>query len=429
MHSSQYGLPKPHYRYDRLELSCCDRCKNLSYRATLVIIGMTAFAVIATVVAICVWQFAFVSSAGPKIALPSSYLSPILNIPNIRYDVNLQPIDSHDGNVEGVAGLYYWFGMAYGGCIEPQSPSGGDLQTHFGGCADGTSPGTCGSRLDHNVTLYSSPDLVTWTPIYGDSAIILNVLQGWPQPAVMYCAKAIFNRLTNEFVLWLFWGNATSNSGYYGVMAAPKAQGPWVIITQTVMTMGLGTTELDDMNFVVEEEYPYTAYIIYTGLTATPSGPDSLTHVVVVEQMTPDYYGTLGAAEMSAPIAYFSEASAIFKRNGSYCISYGACSCYGYNDSQYYMTCAPEPLGPYPMPGVPFTAAITGQQSSIFTFWNGTGYKNEMYFADLWQTAPPPGQKGMDYNYWAPIEFVEGTNIPLPLIPQALIPIFVGPPP
>ena len=64
-------------------------------------------------------------------------------------------MDAHDGNVfyDPASKLYHWVAASYGTCKEPAGTSG----------CSGAAPGACGFRLDHNVSVFTSPDLATWT--------------------------------------------------------------------------------------------------------------------------------------------------------------------------------------------------------------------------------------------------------------------------
>merc|ERR1712070_1242529 len=118
------------------------------------------------------------------------------NISNVipRRDITGALMDVHDGNVLRFAddGLYYWYGMGYQNCTEHdgiippfQCPG---IYDAFGGC---------GFRTDHAVNLYSSPDLVHWTPL-GD------ILPNTSRPEGIYFRpKVLYNRASKEYVLWV----------------------------------------------------------------------------------------------------------------------------------------------------------------------------------------------------------------------------------
>jgi len=249
------------------------------------------------------------TSSSKSPAPAQTYSVTILNQPIVRTDVYGNAMDIHDGNVVLHNGLYYMFGVMYGSCEEPQSPDGGDLQGGdgglgvqvFAGCADGTSPGTCGSRLDHNLTAYVSPDLVSWTPINGPGpggAIIFNILHQWPEPCVAYVAKALWNDLNQEFVMWLNW-NTASSVGYSGVLTSPDAVN-WVIQTTAIQTFALGASYTDDFGFLIDDGG--LAYVVYAGSANLSPG-----HYTAVEQLTNDFYGTLGEEAWSGVLMNYTE--------------------------------------------------------------------------------------------------------------------------
>lgn len=61
-----------------------------------------------------------------------------------RRDVSGEIMDCHDGNIEYEGGVFLLYCMAYGPC-------------HNTACATAQ----CGGRLDHNISLYTSPDLAS----------------------------------------------------------------------------------------------------------------------------------------------------------------------------------------------------------------------------------------------------------------------------
>jgi hypothetical protein len=79
---------------------------------------------------------------------------------------------------------FYLFCMAYGDC----KPNG---------CATPQ----CGGRLDHNVSLYTSPNLTSGSWVYEG-----NLLPIPSRPnGVYYRPKVVFNKATGLYVLWVNW--------------------------------------------------------------------------------------------------------------------------------------------------------------------------------------------------------------------------------
>ena len=236
--------------------------------------------------------------------------------------------------------------MAYGYCTEPLNSTGQPIQGGFGGYLNGNvyqvfggcqadpngipggSTGGCGSQATHNISAWYSPDLQNWTPVHGpgpDGAVILHMATDWPlAPAIAYSAKGLWNFANQEFVVWLFLNEYnTEQAGYYGILTATDPTGDWTIRSTTVTTLG-NSVFLDDVSLVQDKTPPFTAYFSYTAYANVPLFDG---HWVIVEQMTPSYYATLGTAAWSGPGSLFnySEAQAMIVRNGQYCMSHGIC--------------------------------------------------------------------------------------------------------
>ena len=99
-----------------------------------------------------------------------------------------------------------------------------------------------------------------------------------------------------------------------------------------------------------------------------------------------------------------------------------------YNDTINFLSSSTSPLGPYGLPGIAFSTAIPGQQSSIWTYYDAQGGPQLMYWSDQWQSSPT-GEKGGDFSYLTPLLWASDGITPLPLPNLATIPITVGPGP
>lgn len=370
---------------------------------------------------------------------PSTFQSTILNQPHQKLDTNGEFINIHDGNVirHPPSGTYYMVGVAYGDCHEypgtgltvAQGGDGGFNQV-FSGCLfpGGTLHQTCGNWYNHTIVMYSSKDLEHWTPIHGGSnPVIFNMVYDYVQANVVaYTAKGLWNPNTHEIVLWLFL-NDEFGVGIYAVITAQYPFTSWTMRDANVQSLNC-SQYTDDVALVQMPAPPYTAWFSYT-CHAELGGNDG--HFVFIEEMTPDYYATLGPVRNSGsvPLDTYTEAQAIFYYNGLYCYSRGVCSCYGYNDTLNYISCGHSPVGPFTVTQkIPFTAAIPNQQSSIFPYYDADGNRQLMWWGDQWQSAPPPFLKSMDFNYWSPLLFDSNNNI-IPLQNQDRIAISVGPGP
>lgn len=369
----------------------------------------------------------------------TTYNSVLRNQPNQVFDVYGRLLTVHDGNIirHPPSGLYLMVGVVYGECREPFDPStnltrrGGNggigapypgSTQYFGGCqADsngipGGAPYGCGSQVNHNVSAWWSPDLATWTPVHGpgpEGAIIMNMAKDWPiAPVVAYLAKGLWNPINNEFVVWLFLNAVPGGNGSYGVIRATDPTGDWTIVTTYVDTLGI-LEGSDDVAFWQDKTPPYNAYFSYTAYADEPAGTSQYGgHYVFVEKMQGNYYGTLGKAAWSGPDPLFTytEAQSLFIRNGQYCMSKGVCSCYGYdaqkhpariipssfshtvccvfsassfNDTLSYISCSSSPYGPFAQ-GVAFSAAVSGQQASISSYYDANGVEQFLWWQDQW---------------------------------------------
>jgi hypothetical protein len=83
--------------------------------------------------------------------------------------------------------------------------------------------GSCGFQVDHNVTLYTSPDLVTWT----NEGVVFSATGNLPPQSVLFAPKTVYNRQTQTWVLFFNYITRTFAQSYYGVATAASA-GFWM---------------------------------------------------------------------------------------------------------------------------------------------------------------------------------------------------------
>lgn len=310
-----------------------------------------------------------------------------LNNKDLRVDVAGNIMDVHDGNVIIIDGIYYWYGAAYGDCKEPAGPTG---------CANAT-VGACGFALNHNVSLYTSPDLGNWT----FQGHVFSATQ-YPQPSIMFCPKVIYNAATKMYVMWTNWINKGNFAeSYYATAVSSSPLGPFKVVVDIVST---GYNNTGDFNLFVDQSGD--AYIIYTAHIA---GFD-ITHRMSIEKLTADYLGTEGLTASSGFFgASFVEAPALFSANGLYYAVFGQCCCYCQSGSPVTVYTSSNVLGPYTGSANPITSAINAQQTNIFGYLTAPGKYAFIWQGDRWQSAPD-GIKGHDFLYMGPIVF-NGTFI------------------
>jgi hypothetical protein len=356
-----------------------------------------------------------------------------VNISNVvpRRDTDGAILDAHDGKVlRGQDGVYRWFAASYGNCTEPAGGSG---------CAD-AEPGNCGFQLDHNVTVYESTDLSTWT----NKGHAFRMQDSGIPNAVLFCPKILFNAKSSTYVLWFNWVEASNfANSYYAVATSKTPEGPFSLVVEKVTTLAFSDT--GDFNILQDDDG--SAYIIYTAhIQGYPE-----THQMSVEKLTDDYLSTLGNASTSGFFGQsFVEAPAIFKRNGVYYATFGSCCCYCLSGSPVSVYTATTPLGPWTqrnvlggqtvsggdcpkattsrgsalldaLLGVDMGAetsgaclrsrdAISAQQTDIFEWIDSNGDPQFMYIGDRWQSAPD-GLKAHDFTFWSPLNFTADGNI------------------
>jgi hypothetical protein len=101
-------------------------------------------------------------------------------------------MDAHDGKVlRSADGTYYWYAASYGNCTEPTGNTG----------CKGAAPGACGFQLNHNVSVFSSRDLVTWT----DEGHALEMASSGLSGDILFCPKVLYNAATQTFVMYFNW--------------------------------------------------------------------------------------------------------------------------------------------------------------------------------------------------------------------------------
>ncbi len=355
-----------------------------------------------------------------------------------RRDTSNRIMDAHDGKVLGpfphLGNRYLWYAASYGNCTEPSGNSG---------CKAPIAPGKCGFQLDHNVSLWSSHDLETWTPhgpVFQCAASGLSL-------AIMFCPKVLYNAQTDTWVMWV---NAIlgSNFGvsYYAVATAKQFTGPFELVSKNVST--LAYNDVGDFNLFQDDNGNGTAYVIYTSHIQSAQ----ITHRMSVEQLSPDYTSTMGLAGNSGFFgSSFVEAPALFKHAGTYFAVFGQCCCYCEAGSPVYVYIATHPLGPYSAQSTPpspidssvedeaaavnsgraattlsdtssqrssfitheplvcadSAAAIHAQQTDITSYIDADGQRQFIWIGDRWQQAPD-GIKGHDPTYWGPLRFSPG---------------------
>jgi sucrose-6-phosphate hydrolase SacC (GH32 family) len=320
-----------------------------------------------------------------------------------RNDTSGNIMDIHDGNVLIIDNVYYWYGASYGNCKEPAGSNG---------CAN-VAIGACGFQTNHNVSLYTSPDLGNWTFM----GFVFSAT-AFPSPTVLFCPKVIYNKPSGLYVMWVNYINGSFANSFYAAAVSPSPLGPFKLVTTKIST---GYADTGDFNLFAD---PNTgdAYVIYT---AHIQGNYALTHQMSVEKLTPDFLGTEGLSANSGFFGqWYVEAPAMFYDNGIYYAVFGACCCYCQSGSPVYVHTATNPLGPYTNITTPITSAIPAQQTNIMPYYSGTGKIQYLWMGDRWQSAPD-GIKGHDFVYIGQIVFNGTTIEPIPFDSKFILDVYI----
>jgi hypothetical protein len=236
-----------------------------------------------------------------------------------RRDTDGAILDAHDSKVNYFEGLYYWHAASYGNCTEPKGNSG---------CAR-TAVGACGFQTDHNVTLYTSADLVTWR----NEGVAFSATGNLPPQSVLFAPKTVYNKQTQQWVMFFNYITQSFSNSYYGVATAASPQGPFLVVNHNLQ---LAFQDNGDEGIFVDDDG--TAYIIYTTL--------SKGHSMSIERLSPNYtISTLVSSGIFG--SSFVEAPALFKRGSVYYATFGSCCCYCGEGSSVSVYTASSALGPY----------------------------------------------------------------------------------
>ena len=230
------------------------------------------------------------------------------------------------------------------------------------------------SRTDHNVSLYTSPDLVTWT----NAGVVFGAQGNLPPNSVLFAPKTVFNPTTQLFVMFFNYIVDTFSNSFYGVATSARAEGPFSL---KVKNIALRYQDNGDENLLVDTDG--TAFLIYTTL--------SHGHGMSIERLAPDYLSSLGATDPAQSSGIFGdsnvEAPAVFKRGDIYYAVFGQCCCYCGSGSVVSVYTSSSALGPYTKRSVlagegAGAAAFGSQQTDIFAYTDSTGQAQFMYVGE-----------------------------------------------
>lgn len=322
-------------------------------------------------------------------------LSREVTISNVvpRRDTNGTIMDIQDGNIFLYDGLYYYYGPSYGLCKEPPGPTGCTVWH----------PGGCGYQLNHNVTLYTSPDLLVWTY----RGIVFQVAT-MPTPGIMFRPKVLPNPKTKTWVLWFRFlpasGTGVSQS-LYAIAKSDTPLGLFQLVTDNLTTLAWDSPG----DFHLFQDNNGDGYLIYTShINGAIYKPN---HVMSIEKLSDDYLSTLGKQYNSGFFGQTNvEAPAMFKRNGTYYTVFGQCCCYCQEGSGVTVYTSSSPLGPYQTKNYLGNEGHAQQFNILQYRTNGLTDYGYLWQGNRWQSSPD-GAKGHDFTYWTPMFFDQYGNV------------------
>jgi hypothetical protein len=229
-------------------------------------------------------------------------------------------LDCADGTYTFSGGRWWAHCVSYGLCAAPLPL----------GCSGYPAPGACGARLDHFVSIFSSPDLTPGSWRAEGAAL----RAGERRPGILYRPHLAYSAATGR---WVLWANVHQVGVFQGYIAATAASisGPFAVAAPAVnLTRVLATNNCGDFDLWTDAGSG-AGYVIYT-----------CGHVMGVEALTPDLLASAGAVSALFP-TYFVEAPILFRRGGTYFALFGWCCCFCRQGSGAMAWTAPHALGPW----------------------------------------------------------------------------------
>ena len=316
-------------------------------------------------------------------------------------------MDTHDGNIIQYSrgGFYYYYSMGYQNCtiehgtIPPQECPG--IYIAFG---------QCGFRVDHDLKVYKSSDLISWV-LVSENALPLD-----SRPyGIYFRPKVIFNSRTERYVLWInHLSNATTPLAAYPdaayiVASSSSPDGPFEIINEhaNVAYQGAG-----DFSLMQDPSNPSTAYIAYDSWETD--------HTITVEQLTADFTDSMGLKSSSGLISQTNvEAPVLFQHGDYYYLLFGHICCFCKEGGGAELWVSSHPLGPWESTGVELNPnkdgslyhVIPTQNSFVFPVVLADHSTVLVFAGDLWSSAQD-NLKSHDLQFWQPLEFDQDSNPP-----------------
>lgn len=194
--------------------------------------------------------------------------------------------------------------IEYGLCVAPKNL----------GCDQ--TPDHCGFRDNHNITVWTSPDLSSGSWVKKGDAFPLAARPS----GLIFRPDGIFNPNTQ---LWVLWFNKASGGNTYITSTSPSPYGPFAGFATSNATDA--TWSGGDFHLFLDDTLPAGSpaqgYVVWTGMSKLP-GDD---HKIRISKLTPDFLSVTQDAPYMFDDFSFNEAPMIFSRNGLWYALFGHC--------------------------------------------------------------------------------------------------------
>jgi hypothetical protein len=249
-----------------------------------------------------------------------------------RLDATGSIINAHDGTTRrygGVGSPFYYHSIGYPHCNETGA---------INGCNN------CIFSRANSIDVWSSLDLSSgsWKK---ESTVYPNHKAALPS-CTYFRSQTVYNAATQQYVLWAnAVGCETSTCpngrcGEYVVATAPAPEGPFAFHSMATPTAPSPTHSLGDFALFVDGDGSGWGAFTYLLKGAGP-------REVWVISLTPDFTGFGTESTGALPGQRLVEAPAMFKRNSTYYVLLGGCTCMGLYGGGVGVVTAPHPLGPW----------------------------------------------------------------------------------
>jgi hypothetical protein len=314
-------------------------------------------------------------------------------------DTGGHPINAHGGGLLYQAGVYYWYGEFKTG------------RTYLPDCNKSWG----GTRVDTvGVSCYSSTNLLNWK----NEGIVLPAVPGDPQHdlfpgKVLERPKVLYNRTTQQFVMWMHVDTTDYAAARCGVAVSPRPAGPYKYLgsfrpnadawpedaTAADKTPAAKNCLARDFHsgqmardLTVFQDDDGQAYLFYS------SEENPTMHVTL---LTEDYLHATGKYRRIFQ-GRSMEAPAVFKHAGRYYLIASGCTAWAPNAAR--SAVADHPLGPWTELGNPCLGADsdkTFHSQSTFVLPIAGRPGAFIFMADRWNQWNLPDSRYL----WLPLEF------------------------